>query len=1173
MPKVIPSSPEAGALGKYAEWPVSMYTGVPNINIPLYSIKIQGVDLPIGLNYHSGGVKVDDISSWTGVGWSLSAGGAITRTVVGLPDESTEGFLSRNKNGQYIKPSYNLSTSPDDYVLLKRISGQQVDVEPDLFYFNFGNKSGKFYFDQAGNFRSIPASSLKLVSSPIQSLNPSAEWRIADEDGTLYCFGSPADDWIFTDANGLEATWSAASSSPQLPQAITAWYLTKIISTNKADTIYFDYAKKSEVYILPATQSLKILTNPGELSSHVIKDPVYTSWDDALRTRQTLYNGDPVSQQTVQRFNTIGFSSLKKIRWRQGQIDIVAQTSRSDMQIGYLLDSVLVKDKASNRLQAFALNYSYIGERYYLNALDEFGADNAEKRTHTFSYLSPGNLPKRNTPAGFLEGKTSNAQDHWGFYNGRDDNTSLLPYQKDMPSEAGFYLKANREPDTTRMQYGTLQQIIYPTGGYSVFEFEAHRYIAEGTVDGGPSVPIVQANIGVRGNVTPVYANSVDFTIPFNQQASLINVSVNNYAFPPNANKLTMAWFPYVKIERVLANGTVDPVKVYYWDPSYRLYEYPENPTPGNPPANPAGLYDFQFNLSKLLSPGNYRITASDSCLGPGCFDILPTMPSAYIGISYLKYDGAPQQLPALPIAGGLRIKKILNYEQNGQLLSGKTYSYDPGKLLIYPSYFSHYENDVADMAAPGNFCNYLMANFKEVSSNSQYILGFTQGSPVGYEHVTERSINSGDVDNGYTDYTFSFSKDSLNMLNFDMGYWSGMSIYNASVPVTGFDYKRGLLLSKTEYRRNTNGTYTKLRSTEHNYSFNDYNTSRHYNRLRNLRVKTLRNVNYPCGTPLNGYTIPSPTGGKYSFSADFAYAFYHIITGWVEQQTVKETVYTDGNNPIVHTTNYFYDNPLLLNPSRIVQRDSKGSSIVQTNSYAYDYAAGTPFIDAMVNNYITGIPIEQVQYQTDASGNSIITGGKITTFKPDGKNLADEVKILSLSQPLALSGFKFSNTTQGSFPISTPNRTVFSPDNRYETDIINLTYDIRGNILEQQLKNNVTHSFLWGYDDNYPVAEVVGANYSTVANMVNLSVLKAPSGDQQLRNEINKIRNATTSNAVTVTTYTYRPLIGISSKVAPNGLLTSYEYDPYHRLKLIRDQNGKILKQMSYQYRVPVQQ
>lgn len=86
LPKVIPSSPEAGALGKYAEWPVSMYTGVPNINIPLYGIKIQGVDLPIGLSYHSGGVKVDDVSSWAGVGWSLTAGGAITRTVVGLPN-------------------------------------------------------------------------------------------------------------------------------------------------------------------------------------------------------------------------------------------------------------------------------------------------------------------------------------------------------------------------------------------------------------------------------------------------------------------------------------------------------------------------------------------------------------------------------------------------------------------------------------------------------------------------------------------------------------------------------------------------------------------------------------------------------------------------------------------------------------------------------------------------------------------------------------------------------------------------------------------------------------------------------------------------------------------------------------------------------------------------------
>ncbi|HLZ88470.1 MAG TPA: hypothetical protein VKQ52_14540, partial [Puia sp.] len=55
-------SPNAAALGKYGELPVSYYTGIPNINIPLYEIKTGSLDLPISLSYHAGGIKVEEIA-------------------------------------------------------------------------------------------------------------------------------------------------------------------------------------------------------------------------------------------------------------------------------------------------------------------------------------------------------------------------------------------------------------------------------------------------------------------------------------------------------------------------------------------------------------------------------------------------------------------------------------------------------------------------------------------------------------------------------------------------------------------------------------------------------------------------------------------------------------------------------------------------------------------------------------------------------------------------------------------------------------------------------------------------------------------------------------------------------------------------------------------------------
>jgi hypothetical protein len=45
LPK-LSTTPEAATLGKFGEIPISEYTGVPSIKIPLYSIKEGGVEVP-----------------------------------------------------------------------------------------------------------------------------------------------------------------------------------------------------------------------------------------------------------------------------------------------------------------------------------------------------------------------------------------------------------------------------------------------------------------------------------------------------------------------------------------------------------------------------------------------------------------------------------------------------------------------------------------------------------------------------------------------------------------------------------------------------------------------------------------------------------------------------------------------------------------------------------------------------------------------------------------------------------------------------------------------------------------------------------------------------------------------------------------------------------------------
>lgn len=75
LPQVIPPSPTVANLMHFEEVPVDNYTGQPDINISLFSKKInKDLTLPIVLRYNTLGLRIKERSGWVGTGWSLSAG-------------------------------------------------------------------------------------------------------------------------------------------------------------------------------------------------------------------------------------------------------------------------------------------------------------------------------------------------------------------------------------------------------------------------------------------------------------------------------------------------------------------------------------------------------------------------------------------------------------------------------------------------------------------------------------------------------------------------------------------------------------------------------------------------------------------------------------------------------------------------------------------------------------------------------------------------------------------------------------------------------------------------------------------------------------------------------------------------------------------------------------------
>ena len=82
-------SPQAADLGRFGDIPVSYYTGRANVTIPIQSFTERGVTLNINLSYDTAGPMMNQLPGWVGPGWTLNAGGCITRVQNGTCDEVT----------------------------------------------------------------------------------------------------------------------------------------------------------------------------------------------------------------------------------------------------------------------------------------------------------------------------------------------------------------------------------------------------------------------------------------------------------------------------------------------------------------------------------------------------------------------------------------------------------------------------------------------------------------------------------------------------------------------------------------------------------------------------------------------------------------------------------------------------------------------------------------------------------------------------------------------------------------------------------------------------------------------------------------------------------------------------------------------------------------------------
>jgi YD repeat-containing protein len=448
LPQITPPSPKASSILKYGEYPVSLYTGLVDITIPVYTINIKGIKVPVEFKYHASGIKYDSKSLEVGLGWTLIAGGVITYTPKGNLDprySNSGSYIPFRKEVSEIDPSnycsnYAPSGNPsDDYILRKISEGERpsetYDGESDIYNYSFLQFSGKFfhhYYNNPPNRQTV-----FVPSNSLYYINESGGIQLADKEGVRY---------FFTELE--RGTY---------PDHYYSHYLTKIISADNCDTVYFNYTEFS-----PANNYA--VNRPAIRSSYVVRDistyhndvyPQYWSYD-----RQLEHGGlMDVKAYYPPRLENITFSGGRVVFEYNSVRDLQSVKVYNNLQTGPLKTVSLEKSLFTN------------GEQ----KLDRVVFTDTGSDSYDYRFEYNGNPPSN--PSGI---------DYWGYYNGVYTGTgqSFVPYLN-VSTDHGLYLLPgiNRSPSELEMKKGILNKITYPTKGYAIFNYEAHR--ADNQIYGG----------------------------------------------------------------------------------------------------------------------------------------------------------------------------------------------------------------------------------------------------------------------------------------------------------------------------------------------------------------------------------------------------------------------------------------------------------------------------------------------------------------------------------------------------------------------------------------------------------------------------------------------------------------------------------------------------------------
>lgn len=1101
---VIPPSPNATAFNKFIDIPVGHYTGIPNISVPIYTLNLPQLNLPISLNYHAGGLKVGERSSWIGAGWSLSAGGTINRTVRGLPDEYTgpgrdyrdhsdgSTVTSQNRYGflrldtSYFDASkkwvdvFNIPDCPVIPGAIPDIPRGPIndvdhfaeglwDTEPDLWHYSFPGGSGKFVFNRQREMVKYVVDNDSIITNAYTGLveNQHTEWRL---DSTRF---------VIRDAQGITYTFSETEKLRTASvcggpggvnddlnmESVSSWHLTRM--SRGGNWIEFDYETEVIDYAADFSESRRFaLSGPGVQISSFCRN---------------------TTRLTGKRLTTIRTSNGYEVIFEP------ASNDRDDLENSFGLSRIIV-NKGSDQIMAYQLYQGYFGSdvKLKLDSVQQLSnvAGNAPLPPYKFSYIG-------DSPLGSFPSLDSKQQDYWGFYNGAMNNShSMVPQWKTEDYHVNVNSKVDRSPNLTATQKGVLNRITYPTGGYSEFYYELNDYYA------------------------PSYQRTY--------QWDLETPDVQNTTDTLNFSTTQDASITFIRNNELIDDGS-DP-NPDFSDGIDQWVTLRECTGPNYTSCTRAVLIKTVGNRF-VLPAGDYQLYAKTR-------QGADTANSHTLKVVYEQTETIP-----LKEAGGLRVRKVKSYDPVTNQSIQKAYQYRDSSvnahssgLLFTRAYVGGSISSYRGGSVQGNlgldYCqDAKVSNTVVTLSTSPSVSTATyQGSHIGYSSVQEFSVSGplsfSDVDNG------SGMKNGMTEYHFvneePLAYYT-----DPYVPAEDLTHKNGKLKKQIVYKYTAppSGKFqftplsnlVKLSETDYHYSYMSFNDV--YAKGLNFK-KVHDSFCYSCqnATELDGA---------------YAYRYYTINPNWYFLTGQTTRVYDeDGSNPKETIQKFFYDHSqghyfqtssFIIDSEQDTIRTVLGRDVMSPGLIRQKETFKLGSADLKLSgerlSYYGGLPTGYSTWNRELAG-TVLEGGFISSGYEQVKKLTyDNASMLveAVDRP--------------TFPSEAKTAYLWSYDSAYlVAQITNISEVELDNILENQL--GFSRMSFRNAIDNYTI-----------------------------QTKLKDLRALITGKDRHITTYLYESPYGVTEITDPNGLKTTYQYDDFGRLVTVKDDDEYVLVENEYNY------